>query len=681
MKYDRPQFELARVYSDGSQDEPEIVSVARMPWDTKMSRRGALGVGLTVTGVLMLLGGCDDNNIFLTHTVKETDIQDSPDVERKSPANVLKAHQQSIAQLYFSSDSATLVSSSLDYTVKQWSVPDGKLLGTVKETSLRPSSLKITPDGKILVGELGSEVAFWSLPEGKSLKKISDGTATLGYGTNFAMTPDGKVLAVKSGKNIKLYTVPEGELLTTLPGGEFDNVWLLTFAPNGKILVSGASNKNLKLWSVPDGNLLGELSESQLLNNFTPYFIDPESKIFALLRGGQLKLWSLPDGSPIEIKNNSEVIQSPFLTPDGKTLVTLARYYPTPGIQSSSPGDPYQVPTPFDSTAIKLWSFPELVPLTVGKTKSSESLPYVDGSNTTKIAATPDGKMLGVVLNTGTSVWLLTLPDLKLESTLKGTMNPINSFAISPDGKFLAVGDNGGTIMLWDLEKKEFLSFLFDKIANEKSVKGISYNVKDKVTGRTISYTLPCGSPIPPGAVCTCNCVPGTYTPYTPPAPKPRKRKPRTGGGSFSYCTCNKICTCIPVPSDRDVKESFETTNPLAILQKLSELTINKWNYKWDDESIRHIGPMAQDFAEAFAVGDSNKHIHPVDAQGVAFAAIQGLYQILKDKDSKTENLKRQLEIQRDENKQLKSRVENLERLLNEVAAKSSESLSWKMTL
>jgi len=35
---------------------------------------------------------------------------------------------------------------------------------------------------------------------------------------------------------------------------------------------------------------------------------------------------------------------------------------------------------------------------------------------------------------------------------------------------------------------------------------GIEYTYIDS-SGRTITYTLPCGSPIPAGAVCTCNCV------------------------------------------------------------------------------------------------------------------------------------------------------------------------------
>jgi hypothetical protein len=45
--------------------------------------------------------------------------------------------------------------------------------------------------------------------------------------------------------------------------------------------------------------------------------------------------------------------------------------------------------------------------------------------------------------------------------------------------------------------------------------------------------------------------------------------------------------------------------------------------------SVRQMGPMSQDFKSAFGLGSTDTHINSVDAQGVAFAAIQGLNQKL----------------------------------------------------
>jgi hypothetical protein len=101
--------------------------------------------------------------------------------------------------------------------------------------------------------------------------------------------------------------------------------------------------------------------------------------------------------------------------------------------------------------------------------------------------------------------------------------------------------------------------------------------------------------------------------------------------------------------SDRNVKERFTPVNPREVLEKVSSLPITEWSYK-ADEGVRHLGPMAQDFYSAFAVGMDDKHISMVDADGVALAAIQGLNQ--------------KLEETRSENAALKARLERLEKLL-----------------
>ena len=79
--------------------------------------------------------------------------------------------------------------------------------------------------------------------------------------------------------------------------------------------------------------------------------------------------------------------------------------------------------------------------------------------------------------------------------------------------------------------------------------------------------------------------------------------------------------------SDRNVKEHFSSVNPRDVLEKVSALPITEWNYQADNETLRHIGPMAQDFYSAFNVGMDDKHISMVDADGVALTAIQGLNQ------------------------------------------------------
>src|SRR5438876_2230919 len=83
---------------------------------------------------------------------------------------------------------------------------------------------------------------------------------------------------------------------------------------------------------------------------------------------------------------------------------------------------------------------------------------------------------------------------------------------------------------------------------------------------------------------------------------------------------------CSP-PSDRNLKTNFSKINPRLILSRLASVPVQTWTYKSDANSVRHLGPTAQDFRAAFGLGDSDRIINTVDADGVALAAIQALYQ------------------------------------------------------
>jgi len=95
--------------------------------------------------------------------------------------------------------------------------------------------------------------------------------------------------------------------------------------------------------------------------------------------------------------------------------------------------------------------------------------------------------------------------------------------------------------------------------------------------------------------------------------------------------------------SDRNAKENFRPTDGREVLKRVAALPIQTYNLKTQDPSIRNIGPMAQDFAAAFQVGEDDKHITTIDADGVALAAIQGLNEVVKEKDARISALEKRL--------------------------------------
>jgi len=106
-----------------------------------------------------------------------------------------------------------------------------------------------------------------------------------------------------------------------------------------------------------------------------------------------------------------------------------------------------------------------------------------------------------------------------------------------------------------------------------------------------------------------------------------------------AYCDGN---TWAP-SSDRNLKAGFQPVDVQAVLSKVAALPITSWHYT-NDISTSHVGPMAQDFYQAFNVGADDKHITTTDENGVELAAIQGLNQKLDEKDAQIQNLEKKLD-------------------------------------
>ncbi len=116
-------------------------------------------------------------------------------------------------------------------------------------------------------------------------------------------------------------------------------------------------------------------------------------------------------------------------------------------------------------------------------------------------------------------------------------------------------------------------------------------------------------------------------------------RVTNTGNGFFRG---NVFANGVLLTSDRDAKEGFEDVDERDVLDKVLALPISEWQYKSDEEQERHIGPVAQDFQRLFERGDG-KTISMVDASGIAFAAIQGLNQVVQEKDAEIASLEQRI--------------------------------------
>ena len=132
-----------------------------------------------------------------------------------------------------------------------------------------------------------------------------------------------------------------------------------------------------------------------------------------------------------------------------------------------------------------------------------------------------------------------------------------------------------------------------------------------------------------------------------------------TGNGAF--LSAGGVWTA---GSSRTFKEDFAQIDAGSILAKVIELPVQTWFYKNDHQEGRHMGPVAEDFAALFGLGNDDKHIGGVDESGVAFAAIQGLNAKLDDAGKsytqRVEKATQEIEALKQENADLRATLNEL---------------------
>ena len=109
--------------------------------------------------------------------------------------------------------------------------------------------------------------------------------------------------------------------------------------------------------------------------------------------------------------------------------------------------------------------------------------------------------------------------------------------------------------------------------------------------------------------------------------------------------------------SSKLLKENFELVDVESVLATLQTLAVTTWSYK--GETVRHMGPTAQDFYAAFGLGESEERLAPLDVNGVVLAALQAYASHVESQGSHLTALER-------ENALLQARLAALEALLQE---------------
>jgi WD40 repeat protein/serine/threonine protein kinase/tetratricopeptide (TPR) repeat protein len=338
------------------------------------------------------------------------------------PVGPAEPYLDYLCAVQFSPDGKTLLHASPE-GVRLWDVATGKPAGQLIPPSGLVYTAGFSPDGKtILVG--GREGArLWDVatgkPVGKPLQDPGDVAAV-------AFSPDGRTLLTAGSQGVRLWDAaagkPKGEPLSA-PGW----VYAAAFSPDGKTILTGGEDGMGRLWDAATGKLRRTLDHQGLVCAVS---FSPDGRTVLTAGRGAVRLWDAGTGRPAgDALPQPGVVRSVPFSPDGRSILV-------PGVDH----------------AARLWALP------AGR-QVRPPLPHPQ-----RVAALSfgrDGKSLFTA--TGASFhswegrlgsWEGQLWDAVAEKPVgpplavpPGSRLPV---ALSPDGRTLLTGGEGGAGRLWD---------------------------------------------------------------------------------------------------------------------------------------------------------------------------------------------------------------------------------------
>ena len=137
--------------------------------------------------------------------------------------------------------------------------------------------------------------------------------------------------------------------------------------------------------------------------------------------------------------------------------------------------------------------------------------------------------------------------------------------------------------------------------------------------------------------------------------------------GTFSTCRLNPGSGSFACSSDSTAKADFEDVQPEDVLQGVATIPITRWRYRGEPDTVRHMGPTAQDFRAAFDLGSGDRHIGLLDAAGVSLAAAKALAARTTALAESATAIRGDVRSLRDDVDRLRSERDDLRRRLDEL--------------
>jgi len=252
-----------------------------------------------------------------------------------------QGYEGRVTAVAHSPDRTLLAFGGVDGSVHVWRVPEGEPVVNFAAHAGTVQALAFAPNGQSLVTvSMDRGVSLWQMPEGTLLRKFTDpeaGPVDI-LPLDAAFSPDGALLAVSTENGVRVWDVESGEERYTIRAVQNAAANVLTFSPDGALLVGCGGQPLIGVWGAQTGAQLGLLpTQGELCSNVV---FSPDSALLAVMPrpGRNVYLWNLqhihddvpPEEKQLDRADRNTLGLPPGVrfydvvwSPDGRFLVVL----------------------------------------------------------------------------------------------------------------------------------------------------------------------------------------------------------------------------------------------------------------------------------------------------------------------------------------------------------------------